>query len=764
MGKWTRRGFITAGVIAGGGLIVGASLPLGHRAPKLAHLVAGSDETLVSAWVKLDNNNMLTVIAPHSDMGQGAQTALAQMLADELDADWNLVNFQEAPAVEEYANYPLVKGFITGDLSVPKILAPSLDGLFFQTSKAFDLQITGGSTSVALTGVYGMRVAGAAVREMLQQAAAEAWQVPAEEITMADSYLSHSGTNRQAKYADFATAAAALTPPTSPKLKATSEFKIMGKSAQRLDIPAKVDGSANFALDIELPNMLYATVTRAPVFGAKLQSLDDKVARKMPGVVDIFTLPSHYFEDDQDAQNGDTVAVVAEGFWQAKQAMAALQIKWSNSGNESVSSDSIFRQYSRDLDKNADRETDRDQGDVATALASAAQIVEAEYRVPFLAHACMEPLNATARVQDGRCDLWIGCQNPLGFKTSVAEALQLQTDKVTVHNQIMGGGFGRKAINDWGIQAALIAARVDRPVQLVWTREEDTRQDFYRPSAQSRFRAAVDNRGQLLSWENTYVNKMEPATAPLIPYSVAAQDIGYVDSPTHVPLGPWRSVDHSQHSFFTESFIDEVAAASGADAYQYRLDLLRDKPRHIAVLKKAAQKAQWDTPISSGNSSSNSRGRGIAIQESFGSIVAQVVEVTVSGGNISVDRVVAVIDAGFAVSPDGMTAQIESGIMYGLSAALYGEISIANGAVVESNFHDYQALRITDAPIIETHIINSGEAWGGAGEPGTPPIAPALANAIYNATGVRIRQLPLKNIDIFNNMAAAKQVSKLTMS
>ena len=240
----------------------------------------------------------------------------------------------------------------------------------------------------------------------------------------------------------------------------------MGKSTQRLDIPAKVDGSANFAMDIELPNMLFATVHRAPVFGAKLQSLDDTVARRMPGVVDIIQLPSHYFEDDQEAQNGDTVAVVAEGFWQAKQAMAKLRIQWSSTGNESVSSASIFRQFSRDLDTNTDRETDRDQGDVATALASARQIVEAEYRVPFLAHACMEPLNAIARVQDGRCDLWIGCQNPLGFKTSVAEALQLETEKVTVHNQIMGGGFGRKAINDWGIQAALIAAKLDRPVRL----------------------------------------------------------------------------------------------------------------------------------------------------------------------------------------------------------------------------------------------------------------------------------------------------------
>ena len=745
MGKWSRRGFITAGVIAGGGLIVGASLPLGHRASKLSHLVAKEGETLVSAWVKLDANNVLTAIAPHSEMGQGAQTALAQMLADELDADWSLVQFQEAPAVKEYANYPLVKGYLAGDADIPKILVPTVDGLAFQASKAFDLQVTGGSTSVAMTGVYGVRVAGAAVREMLQTAAAEAWQVSADEITLVDSHLIHQGTDRRAKFADFASVAATMTPSATPKLKDLSDFKIMGKSVQRLDIPAKVDGSANFALDIQLPNMLYATVQRAPVFGAKIESLNDSAARQIPGVVKIVQLPNGYDGDPQDAHNGDAVAVVAEGYWQAKQALAKLEIQWSATGNESVSSDSIFQQFDRDLDASLERKNDLLEGDVESLVASADRLIEAEYRVPFLAHACMEPLNATAWVKDGRCDLWVGSQNPLGFQTAAAQALGFDADNVTVHNQFMGGGFGRKAYTDWGIQAVLIAAQVDRPVQLIWSREEDTRQDFYRPAAQSRFRAAIDATGQLQSWENTYVNKMEPVTAPLVPYAISAQDIGYVASPTHVPLGPWRSVDHSQHGFFTESFIDEVAAAASTDAYQYRAALLKDKPRHLAVLDKAAAEAQWHKPLTKG------RGRGIALQESFGSIVAQVVEVTVNAGNLSVDRVVAVIDAGFAVSPDGITAQIESGIIYGLSAALFGEISITDGAVTQSNFHDYQSVRITDTPVIETHIINSGAAWGGAGEPGTPPIAPALANAIYNATGQRIRQLPIKNIDLTNS-------------
>ena len=492
--------------------------------------------------------------------------------------------------------------------------------------------------------------------------------------------------------------------------------------------------------------MLYATVQRAPVFGATIKSLDDRAARNMSGVVDVVQLPSRYFAEDQSGQNGDAVAVIAEGYWQAKQALAKLRIQWSATGHESISSDSIFEQFTTDIDAGLDRENDLLEGDVEMLVASANRIVEADYRVPFLAHACMEPLNATARVQDGRCDLWIGCQNPLGFKAAVAQALEFDLDNVTVHNQLMGGGFGRKAMTDWGVQAALIAARVDRPVQLIWSREEDTRQDYYRPAAQSRFRAALNATGQLMSWENTYVNKMEPASAPLIPYAVSAQDIGYVASPLHVPLGPWRSVDHSQHGFFTESFIDEVAAAANSDPYQYRAALLKDKPRHLAVLNKVAEKAQWQSPMSEG------QGRGIALQESFGSIVAQVVEVTVNAGNLSVDRVVAVIDAGFAVSPDGITAQVESGIIYGLSAALFGEITIADGAVSESNFHDYQSVRITDAPIIETHIINSGATWGGAGEPGTPPIAPALANAIFNATGQRVRQLPIKNVKLLSSL------------
>ena len=747
MGKWTRRGFITAGAIAGGGLIVGVAIRPGHRAPELAHLVTKENETLVSAWVKLDNDNVATVIVPHSEMGQGAQTALAQMLADELDADWNLVRFEEAPAAKEYANYALGKGFLLGDADIPKLLVPSVDGLFINITKSLDLQVTGGSASIRATGVHGMRVAGAAARDMLIHSAADAWQVPADEIDTDSSYLIHTGSDKRAPYAEFATAAAQLTPSATPKLKDPAEFTIMGTRVARHDIPSKVNGTAQFAMDVTLPDMVCATVQRAPVFGGSIASIDDSAARKLPGVLDVLRLSGKELTSGTGANipTADSIAVVAEGYYAAQQGLRALKVQWDSGDNGGVSSAGIFEQFSNDIDAGNDRETDRTAGDIAGAQALAAKggrIVEAQYTVPFLAHACMEPLNATAQVINGACEIWVGCQNPLGFRSTIADALGLDFEQVTLHNTLMGGGFGRKAYPDYAVQAAQIAMQMGRPVQLIWSREEDMRQDFYRPAVQSRFRAALSDRGELLSWHNTYVEKHEPVEAPLIPYKVGAQDIGHVASPTHVPFGPWRSVDHSQHGFFTESFIDEVAHAAGKDPYAYRRALLEEHPRHLAVLDKAAKAADWDRPLA------ENQGRGIALQESFGSLVAQVVEVTVNQGRVEVDRVVAAVDAGFAVSPDGLTAQIESGIVYGLTAALYGEIRIENGSVAQSNFHDYEALRMADAPMIETHIINSGAAWGGAGEPGTPAVAPALASAVFDATGTRVRQLPIKNYDL----------------
>ncbi len=731
MGKWTRRGFITAGVVAGGGFIVGVAIRPGNRTGELGPLVSNEDEILINSWVKIDTDNRITAIIPHCEMGQGAHTSLTQMLADEMDADWSLVGMMEAPAKAEYANYPLARGFL-GGLEVPAVLSPTIDGLFLQATQLMSLQITGGSASVRATGVYGMRVAGAAARDMLLTAAADAWQVPKTELTARDSLIIHQASNRSEPYATFAAAAGRLTPPAEPRRKRVEDFKFMGKSVPRFDIPAKVDGSARFGIDAEVPGMKYASIVRSPVFGGEVVSVDDREARGMPGVHEVTNL-------------GNAVAVIAEGYWQAQQALAKVGIEWDAKGNGAVTSDSIFQQFGSDLDSASEREAwdvDRQLGDVDAAFAQAAQVIEAEYRVPYLAHAPMEPLNATAWVRDGQIEVWTSCQNPLGFRAEIAAALDVDAETVTVHNAYLGGGFGRRAQGDYAVQAAKLAAATGIPVKLIWSREEDIRQDNYRPAVMSRFRAALDAEGQVLAWQNQYVDKHEPAEAPLVPYAIDNQLIRYTDSPTHVPFGPWRSVDHSQHGFFTESFADEVAVAAGRDGYQFRRALLAESPRERAVLDLAAEKAGWGAALDDG------RGRGIALQHSFGTLVAQVVEVTVSGGDVKVDRVVCAVDPGFAVSPDALIAQMESGIIYGLTAALYGDIYIDAGAVSQSNFHDYQMLRMREAPVIETYIINSGEPWGGAGEPGTPAIAPALANAIFDATGTRIRRLPVKNYDL----------------
>lgn len=740
MGKWTRRAFIGAGVVAGGGLLVGVAIRPGNRSAELSKYVVDSGETMLHTWLKLGSDNVVTAIAPHSEMGQGAGTALAQMLADELDADWNLVRFEEAPALAGFANYSMGQAILIPDTEVPDFVMPSVDGALIKTAQALDLQITGGSLSVRSTGTYGMRVAGAAVKEMLREAASRAWDVPVSEIVARNSYLEHKASGRSEPYAAFAAAASEITPPVSPTLKTVDQYNIMGRHVQRHDLPAKVDGSATFALDVRLPGMLYATIKRAPTFTGVVEKLDDSASRGIKGVVDVVKLST----EEVSSMFGnftfaESVAVVAEGYWPAKKGLDALNIQWSRTDNDEVTSDSIFKQFERDIDAAVERGSDVLQGDVSAAMASAATVIGADYQVPYLAHTCMEPMNATAVVKDGKCELWVGCQNPLGFRKSVADALGFDADDVTLHNCLMGGGFGRKSRPDYAIQAAQIAAKVGRPVQLIWTREEDVQQDYYRPAIMSRFRAGLDDQGNVTAWENTYVDKHDPYEASIIPYSVPAQDIGHVSSPTHIPFGAWRSVAHSHQGFFTESFIDEVATTAGQDPFEYRAARLQHKPRELAVLKMAAEKANWSKPLAAG------RGRGIALQTSFGSVVAEVVEVTVSDGNLSVDRVVAVIDTGFAVSPDGVKAQVESGIVYGLTAALYGEISIANGAIEQSNFHDYSSLRMSEAPEIETHIINSGATIGGAGEPGTPPIAPALANAIFNATGSRIRQLPIPN-------------------
>ena len=741
MGKWTRRGVIASGLVAGSALAVGVAIRPGNRGPRLKHLVAEGDEALLTAWVKIAPDNRVIAIVPHAEMGQGVHSTLALMLADELDADWALVSVQEAPAHEEYANYALGKGYLLGDVDVPKPLVGTIDGLFLQFAKTANLQVTGGSLSVRTSGRHAMRVAGAAARHMLAQAAATAWQVQSTDLALENSRITHQPTGRAATYGEFAAAAAVVPPPDKPPLKTPAQFRLMGTAVPRLDIPAKVDGSAAFGIDAQVPGLKVATIRRCPVFGGTVEAVREDAALAVPGVRQVVNI-------------GDAVAVVADGYWAARKGLGALDVSWDEGDKAAVTQAQIFAQFAEALtvaDVEGSSETDRVMGDVHAALATASRRVEAEYKVPYLAHATMEPPNCTVWLRHGVCDVWTGTQNPLGVRASVADIVGLEPAAVSVHNAYLGGGFGRRFVDDYAQQAAHVAkAMAGTPVKLIWSREEDIAQDHYRPAVLSRFRAGLDADGRPVAWANLYMDKHEPPEAPLIPYAIANQRIGYVASPTHVPFGVWRSVDHSQHAFFTESFIDELAVVAGQDPYAFRRGLLADAPRYRAVLDAAAKAADWDAVPADGG-----KGRGIALHQSFGTIVAQVVDVSLGAeGKLAVDRVCCAVDAGFAVDPDGLVAQMESGIVYGLSAALYGEISIGAGRVRESNFHDYPVLRIDEMPQIETVIVNSGEALGGGGEPGTPPLAPALANAIFNATGVRLRELPVAKHDLAAMRAA----------
>ncbi len=727
MGKWTRRGFITAGVLTTGALVVGVGIRPGHRAPKLAGMVTSEDETLINAWVKIDTDNVITAIAPHSEMGQGAQTAITQMLADEMDADWEKIAFMEAPATEEFANYALAREYAAGNLTLPRFMEGTVDGVFMAMTKRMELQITGGSTSVRFTGQRGMRIAGAAAREMLIKAAAKDWDVPATQIRSEDAYLYHDASERKARYADFAAAAADYMPPAQPKLKSSADFKIIGKSKQRLDIPSKVDGSAVFGIDIDLPGMKYAAVKAAPVIGSKITSIDARGVSTMPGVVKI--IKDDYF-----------VAIVADGYWQASQALGQLDVRYENSPAKDLNQDAIFENFRQSMSaavSEGKEKKDIAYGDARKALDSAAQVFEAEYSVPFLAHACMEPMNATVRIEGESAEIWTGTQNPLSIRNAVAETLGFKKDNVTLHNQFMGGGFGRRSSTDYPVMAAKIAAQCDFPIKMIWSREETTQQDWYRPASISRFKIGLDEAGQPVSWDQQYIDKLDPPEASHPIYNLSDVFVHYVESDHHIRFGPWRSVDHTQHGFYIESLVDELAHAAGQDGYTYRRALLADKPRHLAVLDATAKAANWGRTLPDGH------GLGISIVESFGTICAQCVEVDMSNGEPKVTHVYSVADPGFVVNPDGFAAQIESGVIYGLTAALHGEITIEEGRVMQSNFHDYPIMRMADAPEIHVETINSGARLGGGGEPGTPPTAPALTNAIFNATGQRIRNLPV---------------------
>lgn len=724
--KWTRRGFISAGVVAGGALMVGVAIRPGDRTGKLAKFVEGEGENLLTAWVKVGGDNVVTAIIPHGEMGQGIHTALSAMLAEEMEADWDAMKIMEAPAEKDYANFPLIREFLLGGSDIPGMVFDTLNGAFLGIAKGMDMQITGGSTSVRFTGTGAMLTAGAAAKELLLKAAAKQWDAPVSELRAEKSFIYHG--DKKAPFAEFAELAATFKPNLNPTLKKRSEYKLMGQSLPRVDIPAKVDGTAMFGIDAQVDGMKYGTVMAAPVHGQTIAKLNTSEAKNMPGVIGVYNM-------------GNYVAVIADGYWQAKQALDMVDVSWTSTETDAVSEATIFAQYAQALDTGKKKVLHED-GNVAKGFEGAASTFEAEYRVPYLAHACMEPMNATAWVRDGKCDLWTGTQNPLGTRMITAKTLDMDAENVTVHTAFMGGGFGRRATPDYTNQAVQVAAKAGVPVKLIWSREETTQQDHYRPSVLGRFKAGLDDEGMPISWESSFVHKMDPPEASAVFYDIPNVKAQYAESPTHIRLGPWRSVDHTQHGYFTESFIDELADNAKMDGYDYRRKLLASKPRHLKVLDTAAKMAGWGKTLPAGQA------QGISIVESFMTIVAEVVTVDMSQGQPRVVHVACAADAGMAVNPDGFKAQMESGIIYGLTAALYGEISIADGAVEQSNFHDYTMMRMDDAPAIDVQIIQSDARLGGAGEPGTPPIAPAVANAVFKATGKRIRQLPLSKHDL----------------
>lgn len=705
----SRRRFLAAGAVLGGGLVIGFSVPSVRRLldgqPVEAATAAEPAPFIPNAFLRIGADDSVTVLLAHSEMGQGVWTSLALLIAEELDADWTRIRVEHAPAAPAYG-------------------IAMLGGM----------QGTVGSRSVRAEFLR-YRQAGAAARAMLMQAAAARWQVPVDVLRTDSGTVLHEG--RRLRYGELVHEAAALPVPAADalRLKDAHDWKWIGKGARRLDAADKITGRARFGIDVKLDGLLTAVVARAPAFGARMVSFDDSAARAVPGVRQVFAVPSG-------------VAVLADHYWAAKRGREALKIEWQG-GDAALESAGLMRDFAR-----LAREPGPialEAGDVDAAMAQAHRVVEAEYRLPYLAHTPMEPLNCTVRIGSDGCDVWVGTQMQTLAQRTVAQITGLEPAQVRIHTTFLGGGFGRRAVQDFVAEATHVARAAGAPVKTMWSREDDVRGGYYRSGFVHRIRVGLDRAGRPLAWRHGMAGQSNhPEREGVHPTSVE----GVVDSPyvlgagarrvvahsprTSVPVWYWRSVGHSHSAFAMESMIDELAHASGQDPLAYRMLLLKDAPRHRRVLEVAAQRFGWDRRPQAG------RGHGIAVHACFGSVAAQAVEVSLQDGAIRVHRVVCAIDCGVAVNPDNVRAQMESAIVYGLSAALHGRVTIERGTVRESNFHDYPALRMGQMPVIEVHVIDSGESPGGAGEPGTPPIAPAVANAVFQLTGTRLRELPLQ--------------------
>ena len=754
-----RRVFLIGAAVVGGGLAVG----IGYLANQLAEnrrfmLPPKEGEASFGAWLTIDKAGLVTVAVPNQEMGQGVMTTIPMLVAEELDADPANVRAVQAPVAAVYANPTMLLDGLPFRPDDHGLVASSMRWTMERMFRLIGVQATGGSSSTR-NAWQAAREAGAAARAMLLAAAAENWKVPVAELQIIDGRISHA-SGKSATFGELAGQAAKLAPPASLQLKKPEQYRLIGRGMLRTDVPAKVDGSAQFGLDVRLPGMKYAAIRHSPTFGGRVTkaALGGAAGAGSPRLVN----------------GGHYVAVIADSYWQARQALNQASIEWDEGANAKVSSAAIFQRYATALDGGDKDALARDfeiRGDLEAGFGSATRQIKAEYRVPFLAHAAMEPLNCTVQIKNGACEIWAGNQAPTLVKWLAAGKAGVDSEKVTVHTPYLGGGFGRRADLDYVVEAVEIARQADgAAVKTVWTREEDMQHDVYRPAVLSRFEAGFDAKSELVAWRNAiagpsvnfqFISRINPQFASnalpdktnaegatFLPYGLPNLQVRHVQIDVPVPVGFWRSVGHSFNAFFAESFIDECAQAAGFDPYQFRRKLLTSASapagaaRFLKVLDAAAGKAGWDQPL--GAVAGKKVGRGIALAESFHSIVAEVAEVEVDGtGGIKVTRVVAAVDCGLAVDPVIVRAQLASGIVFGLTAALYGRIDVENGRVKQTNFGDYPMVTLASAPKIEVEIVNSGAELGGIGEVGTPPIAPAVANAVFAATGKRLRSLPL---------------------
>jgi isoquinoline 1-oxidoreductase beta subunit len=708
----TRREFVKTGVLVTGGLVIAFSAP-GVRRLAWGDTAPRRSPFAPNAFLRVGTDDTVTVLLAHSEMGQGIWTALPMLIAEELDADWSRIKVEHAPAAPAYAH------------------------------TMFGIQMTGGSTST-WTEFERYRQAGALARALLVQAAAQRFGVsPADCRT--ENGVVIAGT-RRARYGELADAAAGLPAPKTVPLKDPKDWKIIGKRTRRLDTPEKITGRATFGMDVRFDGLLTAVVARAPAFGAKVKSFDATQAKAVPGVRAVVQVPTG-------------VAVLGDHFWAAKLGRDALKVDWDLGPGASLDSTELRERF-RNLAGTRGMPAAR-AGGTGAALAKASKTVEAEYYVPYLSHAMMEPPNCTVRIGPDKCEIWTGTQFQTLDQQLGAKITGLKPEQVEIHTTFLGGGFGRRAnpTSDFVTEAVHVAKASGKPVKVIWTREDDLHGGYYRPSFVHRARIGLGEDGLPVAWEHAMAGQSILAGTPFEPMMVkngidATSVEGVADSPylkeipnhrvdlhspkTEITVLWWRSVGHSHNAFVMESLIDELAHAAGKDPLEYRRRLLHQHPRHLGVLNLAAEKAGWGRALPSG------RARGVAVHESFGSFVSQVAEVSMQGTRIRVHRVTCAIDCGIAVNPETITAQMESGIAYGLSAVLHSALHLKNGRVQESNFHDYRVLRLNEMPVVEVHIVPSTEKPGGVGEPGVPPIAPAVANAVFALTGQRLRELPLQ--------------------